>query len=56
MAGENKDNQREPDTEALTITASPLPDGGVKASTTADTPETVYNNWTKAVWTKDSPA
>lgn len=56
VAGENKDNQREPDTEALTITASPLPDGSVKASTTADTPETVYNNWTKAVWTKDSPA
>ena len=40
VAGENK--------------ASPLPDGNVKASTTADTPETVYNNWTKAVWTKDS--
>lgn len=56
VAGENKDNQREPDTEAMTITASPLPDGGVKASTTADTPETVYNNWTKAVWTKDSPS
>ena len=55
VAGENKDNQREPDTEALAITASPLPDGDVKASTTADTPETVYNNWTKAVWTKDSP-
>lgn len=54
VAGENKDNQREPDTEAMTITASPLPDGNVKASTTADTPETVYNNWTKAVWTKDS--
>ena len=54
VAGENKDNQREPDTEAMTITASPLPDGNVKASTTADTPETVYNNWTKAERTKDS--
>lgn len=54
VAGENKDNQREPDTEALTLTASPLPDGAVKASTTEETPDAVYNNWTKAVWTKDT--
>lgn len=54
VAGENKDNQREADTEALTLTASPLPDGNVKASTTADTPDDVYNGWTQAVWTKDT--
>lgn len=51
--GENKDNQREADTEALTIKASCLPDGRVKASTTADTPQSVYDNWTKSVWTQD---
>lgn len=53
LAGENKDNQREADTEALNLTASPLPDGTVKASTTAETPEEVYNGWTKNVWVKD---
>lgn len=54
VAGENKDNQREADTETLTLTASPLPDGNVKASTTANTPDDVYNGWTQAVWTKDT--
>lgn len=53
LAGENKDNQREADTEALTLTASPLPTGEVKASTTAETTEEVYNGWTKNVWVKD---
>lgn len=53
LAGENKDNQREADTEALTLTASPLPTGEVKASTTAETPDEVYNGWTKNVWVKD---
>lgn len=53
LTGENKDNQREADTEALTLTASPLPTGEVKASTTAETPDEVYNGWTKNVWVKD---
>lgn len=54
IKGENKDNQKEPDTEALSLTARPLPDGKVKASTTADTPSSVYENWNKAVWVKDT--
>lgn len=54
IAGENKDNQKEPDTESLTITASPLASGNVKASTTEATPEQVYTNWSTAVWTKDT--
>lgn len=54
--GENKDNKVEADTEALTLTASPLPDGRVKASTTAETPTDVYENWTKTVWTQDTVA
>lgn len=52
MTGENKDNQKEPDTESTTITASPLENGDVKASTTEDTVETVYNSWFTEVWTK----
>lgn len=54
IKGENKDNQKEPDTEALSLTARPLPDGKVKASTTADTPSSVYENWNKTVWVKDT--
>lgn len=56
IKGENKDNQKQPDTEAMTLTSVPLPDGKVKASTTAETPETVYNAWTTAVWVKDTTA
>ena len=50
IKGENKDNPKNPDTEALSLTCTPLPDGMVKASTTADTPDTVYAGWNKAVW------
>lgn len=54
IKGENKDNQKEPDTEALTLSAVPLPDGLVKTSTTADTPKTVDDAWYTSVWVKDS--
>lgn len=54
IKGENKDNLKDPDTDTLSLTASPLQDGKVKASTTAETPETVYNNWYQEVWEKDS--
>lgn len=54
IKGENKDNQKEPDTETLALTCLPLPDGKVKASTTAETPQAVYDNWTKTVWVKDT--
>ena len=50
IQGENKDNQKNPDTESLTITATPLAGGHVKASTTEETPEEIYKNWTDAVW------
>lgn len=56
IKGENKDNSREPDTEALSLTASPLPDRKVKASTTAETPQAVYDGWNTAVWVKDTGA
>ena len=54
IKGENKDNQKQPDTETLPLTSVPLPDGKVKASTTAETPQSVYDNWTKSVWVKDT--
>ena len=50
IKGENKENQKDPDTESLPLSAVPLPDGGVKASTTADTTEAVYKNWLTSVW------
>ena len=56
IKAENKDNQKEADTESMAMTALPLPDGKVKASTTADTPKLVYENWTKSVWVDDSSA
>ena len=56
VAGENKDSQREADTEELALDCSALPDGRVKASTTAGTPESVYNAWTTKVWMGDTVA
>lgn len=52
QAGDNKDNMKQPDTESLSVTASPLPvtiggkevnivRGGIKKSDNAST----YNNW-----------
>lgn len=54
IKGENKDNQKEADTESLSLTSLPLPDGKVKSSTTAETPQAVYDGWNKAVWVKDT--
>ena len=54
IKGENKDNLQDPDTDTLSLTASPLQDGKVKASTTAETPDEVYKNWFQKVWEKDS--
>lgn len=56
IKGENKDSMKQPDTETLPLSAKPLPDGNVKASTTEGTPESVYTGWTKAVWMKDTAA
>ena len=50
IKGENKESGMDPDTEALTITAIPLPNGDVKASTTADTPKAVFDSWLTEVW------
>lgn len=48
--GSTKDNNKTPATEKLTITASPLADGKVRAKTTEETGDSVRTNWFKAVW------
>ena len=48
--GENKDSQKSPDTETLPVNFSPLPDGHVKASTTAETTAAIYDAWFSKVW------
>lgn len=50
VSGSTTNNNKEPSTESLTLTASPLSDGRIKARTTPDTPEEKYNNWYKTVW------
>ena len=56
QSGDNKDNQKEPDTEELSITASPIPveiDGGdkniVRGGITKSMNETTYAEWFKQV-------
>lgn len=56
QAGDNKDNQKEPDTEELSVTASPLPvtinseeRNIVRAGITKSMNETTYSNWFKKV-------
>lgn len=42
----------EPTTETVTISAAPDENGYVRARTTADTPDNVYTDWYKTVYTK----
>lgn len=56
LAGNNKENSKEPDTESLNLTASPLANGKTKASTTANTPTSVVDNWNKAIWLSGTDA
>ncbi len=50
IKGENKENQKDPDTETLHLSSVPLPDGKVKASTAEETPDNVYKGWLTSVW------
>lgn len=50
VTGATTTNTKEPQTSSLAITAAALADGGVKAKTTTDTPDSTYNNWYTAVW------
>lgn len=52
VPGEDADGQAQktPKTEAMDITATALADGRIRARTTANTVDDVFNNWFKAVW------
>lgn len=50
VAGATTTNTKEPATATLSLTASPLADGRVKAKTTAETPEAIANAWYNQVW------
>lgn len=51
--GENaKTNEKSktPQTDSMSLTASALADGSVRARTTENTPDSVLSNWFKSVW------
>ena len=50
IESKTKEDEIEVQTETLTITASPLAGGYVKARTSDTTTETAYNNWYKQVY------
>ena len=50
MEGETREQQKEVKTEQLTLTATPLANGYVKAKTGTNTSKTVYDNWYKKVY------
>lgn len=50
VAGSTTTNTTDPTTETMNLTASPLPNGVVRAKTTANTPDAVYAAWYDAVW------
>lgn len=54
IEGETNEEEIKVKTETLSIKASPLMNGLVKARTVDATTETVYNNWYKSVYIADS--
>ena len=50
VSSQTTNNTKTPATETTNLTAAPLPDGVVKAKTTANTTAAAYNNWYKSVW------
>jgi phi13 family phage major tail protein len=44
----------EPQTQTVSVTASPLEDGRTMAFTTGETPASVVQNWYKSVWLSDT--
>ena len=50
MASQTTNSAKEPNTDTLAITASPLANGNVKAKTTSETTESVYSGWYGNVW------
>lgn len=50
ITGQTTTESVEPQTDTLSMTATPLPNGLIKSSTTADTTPDAYDNWYKTVF------
>lgn len=50
IEGATTSDSKEPNTETLSLEASPLENGNVKARTGAETPEETYEGWFDKVW------
>lgn len=50
VGGSTTEDTKTPATQTVTVTASPLADGRIKASTTSQTTEAVKNGWFSSVW------
>ena len=50
VSGNTTEDSKEPETETINITASPLSDGRVKAKTSDATDEATFSNWYKTVY------
>lgn len=55
ITGSTTNKSKDPTTEKITLTASPLANGNIRAKTTPDTPDEKYSNWYKAVWQPMTP-
>lgn len=58
VESQTKEESINPVTEKLTVSATPMPDGKIKAKTSDTTDEATYASWYKAVYvtTKEAPA
>lgn len=50
ISSKTNEKSKEPQTQSLSMTAIPLPDGKVRARTTAETPDQIKANWFKSVY------
>lgn len=56
MSSATTTNTKEPATDSLSLTASPLANGNVTAKTTSQTTPTAYDGWFDQVWQPSSSA
>lgn len=54
IEGNTKGSSIEVKTETITLTARPLSDGRIKAKTTPETSDEIYNAWFTKVWTGEN--
>lgn len=53
IESETKEESVDPVTESLTLSATPLPNGNIKAKTTIETDSDAYQNWYEKVYIPD---